>query len=402
MIRVHDLDKRSPCMSTTALILAAGRARRFGASRPKQYSSLAGKPMLRHSLEAFAVHPAVTDQRVVIHLDDLKLYEQASVGLDLGEPIIGGEDRQESARRALERLIEAPPERVLIHDAARPCVTPALIDRVIEALASAPGAIPALPLADTLKRVSDGRVATTVPRTDLWRAQTPQGFRFSAILDAHLAAADTGFTDDASLAEAAGLVIAVVSGEEDNLKVTTTEDLARAARILERPPEIRVGSGFDVHRFGPGAGLRLCGVDIPHDRRLIGHSDADVGLHALTDAILGALGAGDIGEHFPPDDLQWSGVASDRFLSEAVALVRAGGGHIVHVDLTLICEAPRLASHRAAMVQRIAAILVIETNRVSVKATTTERLGFTGRGEGIAAQAVATLRLPQPTSRGPA
>jgi 2-C-methyl-D-erythritol 4-phosphate cytidylyltransferase/2-C-methyl-D-erythritol 2,4-cyclodiphosphate synthase len=251
---------------------------------------------------------------------------------------------------------------------------------------------------DTLKRAQDGAVLATVPRADLWRAQTPQAFRFDAILEAHRAHAGAKMTDDAAIAEAAGLSVELVAGDEDSIKITTAADVARAERILASqrpvPLDVRVGGGFDVHRFGPGQGVIVCGILIPHDRGLIGHSDADVGLHALTDAVLSAIGAGDIGQHFPPDDPRWADASSDHFLGHAARLVRKRGGRIAHVDLTLICEAPRLGPHRAAMIARVAEILTLHPDRVSIKATTTERLGFTGRGEGIAAQALATLHLP--------
>ena len=294
-----------------------------------------------------------------------------------------------------KRSFRMMPARVLIHDGARPFPDVALIDRVLDALDDAPAAIPALPLGDTLKRVADGQVRDTIDRAQLWRAQTPQGFHFKAILEAHRAAAGHVLTDDAAVAEAAGMAPLVVLGSEDNLKVTTAQDLAAAERLLAaRTGDIRVGQGFDVHPFGPGDHLMVCGIAIPHDRSLVGHSDADVGLHALTDALLGAIGAGDIGMHFPPTDPRWRGAASDRFLAHAAALVREKGGDIAAVDVTVICERPKIAPHRARMIERVAAILGVSPARVSVKATTTEGLGFTGRGEGIAAQAVATVRLP--------
>ena len=396
-------------MSLHALVLAAGSARRLAGPVPKQYLPLAGKPLVRYSLEALAAHPAVRQITVVIRDADRDTYNRAVADLEhLTSPIIGGDERQRSALNGLEALAPMAPERVLIHDAARPFLSVALIDRLIGALDHADGAIPALPVTDTLKRAQDGAVVATVPRADLWRAQTPQAFRFDAILEAHRAHADAALadakmTDDAAIAEAAGLSVALVAGDEDNIKVTTAADVARAERVLagQRPAplDVRVGGGFDVHRFGPGDGVTLCGIAIPHDRGLIGHSDADVGLHALTDAVLGAIGAGDIGQHFPPDDPRWADAASDHFLGHAARLVRERGGRIAHVDLTLICEAPRLGPHRAAMIARVAAILALRPDRVSIKATTTERLGFTGRGEGIAAQALATVHLPD---EGPA
>jgi 2-C-methyl-D-erythritol 4-phosphate cytidylyltransferase/2-C-methyl-D-erythritol 2,4-cyclodiphosphate synthase len=270
-----------------------------------------------------------------------------------------------------------------------------MIDRVLDALDRAPAAIPGLPLGDTIKRVDRETIAETVDRTGLWRVQTPQGFHFQIILEAHRKAAGKALTDDAAVTEAAGITPLIVAGSDDNLKVTTANDLIAAERLIAaRRGDIRVGQGFDVHPFGPGDRLMVCGVAIPHDAGVVGHSDADVGLHALTDAVLGAIGAGDIGMHFPPSDSQWKGASSDRFLAHAASLVRAKGGEIAALDVTIICERPKIGPHRAAMVERIAAIAGLTPDRVSVKATTTEKLGFTGRGEGIAAQAVATVRLP--------
>ena len=380
---------------TVALIVAAGRGSRFGGNGPKQYAALDGRPLLRHSLERFRNHPGIGAVQAVIHADDHDLYARAAAGLDLPPPALGGASRQESVRRGLEHLAATAPARVLIHDAARPFADAGLIGRVLAALETAPGAIAALPVTDTLKRGTDGRISGTVPRDGLWRAQTPQGFHYDAILAAHRAAAGGAFTDDAAVAEHAGLAVALVDGDAGNIKITTERDLVRAERWLAaRQGETRVGQGFDVHRFGSGDHVMLCGVRIPHDAGLLGHSDADVGLHALTDAILGALGAGDIGSHFPPQEARWRDADSALFLRHAAEMVGARGGRIVHVDVTLICERPKVGPHRAAMVARIAEVLEIAAERVSVKATTTEGLGFTGRGEGIAAQAAATVRLP--------
>jgi len=380
---------------TAALIVAAGRGQRFGGALPKQYATLAGVPLLRHTLCAFAAHPAVATVRAVIHPDDRPLYEAAAAGLDLAEPVAGGASRQDSVLRGLESLAGDPPARVLVHDGARPFVSAAVIDRVLSALDDSPGAIAALPVVDTLKRGAAGRVAGTQDRAGLWGAQTPQGFRYADILAAHRQAAGEELTDDAAVAERAGLAVALVEGSRENMKVTSQEDLAVAERWLRgAQAETRVGQGFDVHAFGPGDHVTLCGVRVAHDAGLVGHSDADVGLHALTDAILGALGAGDIGSHFPPSDPQWKGADSGKFLQHARDLVAAEGGRLLHLDVTLICERPKIGPHRDAMVARIAALLDLPAARVSVKATTTEKLGFTGRGEGIAAQAVATIELP--------
>jgi 2-C-methyl-D-erythritol 4-phosphate cytidylyltransferase/2-C-methyl-D-erythritol 2,4-cyclodiphosphate synthase len=381
--------------SCIALVVAAGRGTRLGGPLPKQYLPLAGRKLLRYSLETLVRHPAIAGVRVVLNPDDGAHYRESADGLTLLPPVAGGALRQDSVRLGLESLAADPPDRVLIHDGARPFLDDATIDRVLAALAEAPGAIPALPLRDTVKRARSGAVAETLDRAELWRAQTPQGFHFAPLLAAHRAAAGRDLSDDAAVAEAAGLAVRLVAGSEQNFKVTTAEDLEQAARVIAaRQGDIRTGQGFDVHAFGPGDHLWLCGVRIPHERALIGHSDADVGLHALTDALLGALGTGDIGMHFPPSDERWRGAASHRFLRHAADLVAAAGGAVAHADVTVICERPKVGPHRDAMVARIAEILGIDRRRVSVKATTTERLGFTGRGEGIAAQAVATVRLP--------
>jgi 2-C-methyl-D-erythritol 4-phosphate cytidylyltransferase/2-C-methyl-D-erythritol 2,4-cyclodiphosphate synthase len=377
-----------------ALIVAAGRGVRAGQAEPKQYRLLAGRPVLRRTLDVFARHPRIDRIQVVIGDGDRAAYDIAVAGLDLAPACLGGATRRASVAAGLEALSTEPPARVLIHDAARPFVTGALIDRVIDALETADGAAPALAVSDTLLRARDGGLAgESVPRQGIVRMQTPQGFRYEAIRAAHAACRDDSQTDDVGVARAAGLEVVLVPGEEDNIKLTTPEDFDRAARRLAAA-EYRTGSGFDVHAFAPGDAVTLCGVRIPHDHALAGHSDADAGLHALTDALLGAIGAGDIGQHFPPDDPQWKGADSSRFLAHARDLVTAAGGRIVNADVTLICEAPKLGPHRAAMQARIAEILGIDAGRIGVKATTTERLGFTGRGEGIAAQAIATVALP--------
>jgi 2-C-methyl-D-erythritol 4-phosphate cytidylyltransferase/2-C-methyl-D-erythritol 2,4-cyclodiphosphate synthase len=377
------------------LIVAAGRGKRFGGDMPKQYLSLGGRSILRHSLARFTAHPDVRWTRTVIHGDDRDLYDGAAKGLTtLLEPCSGGVERQDSVRMGLESLEEFAPDYVLIHDGARPLVDGALIDRVICALDDHVGVIPALPVADTLKRGTDGLISGTVDRANLWRAQTPQGFRFKEILAAHRAAAGQVFTDDAAVLEAAGGTVALVEGAEDNTKVTTPVDLDRAERLFCGPGELRVGSGFDVHRLGPGDFVTLCGLQIPHTHGLIGHSDADVPMHALTDALLGTINAGDIGRHFPPTDMRWKGADSSIFLAHAGNLVTALGGRIQNVDITIMCEQPKVGPHRARMSARLAEILGISGSRVAVKATTTEELGFTGRGEGIAAQATALITLP--------
>jgi 2-C-methyl-D-erythritol 4-phosphate cytidylyltransferase/2-C-methyl-D-erythritol 2,4-cyclodiphosphate synthase len=381
--------------SVYALVVAAGRGSRFGGNLPKQYFPLGGVNVLRHAVARLVEHPLITNVLVVIRPEDKTLFDNTFGGLNVLPPVAGGATRQDSVRLGLEALAAYRPDLVLIHDGARPFPDPQLVDRVINGLGQAPAAIPCLPLRDTIKRAEDGEIRETIDRSTLWRAQTPQGFYFDAILAAHRGAIGRNLPDDAAVAEAAGLVPLMVEGSEENLKVTTPEDLAAAERLIaSRLGDIRVGQGFDVHPFAPGDHLWICGVKIPHGMALAGHSDADVGLHALTDAVLGAIGAGDIGVHFPPSDPRWRDAASDQFLRHAAELARARGGTVAAVDVTIICERPKISPHRAAMIDRIAAILGIAPDRVSVKATTTEKLGFTGRAEGIAAQAVATIRLP--------
>ncbi len=394
---------------TVALIVAAGRGHRMGAALPKQYLPLLGHRVLSHAVAAFARLSEIDSVCVAIHPDDRTLYDDAVAPLGraqsakLLEPVAGGPERQDSVLNGLESLEPSVPGIVLIHDGARPAVDGALIRRTIAALEGADGAdgaIAAVPVSDTLKRAGDDppRIAGTVERSGLWRAQTPQTFRFAAILAAHRKARGQNLTDDAAIAEAAGLSVALVPGSEDNLKVTTADDLARAERILGGASrETRVGSGFDAHRFGPGDRVMLCGVAVAHDHGLVGHSDGDAGLHALTDAVLGALGRGDIGDHFPSDDPAWRDANSALFARRALEFLREARGEIVFLDVTMLCEAPRLAPHREAMRRRIAEIFAIAPSRVSVKATTTDGLGFLGRGEGIAAQATATLALPSAT-----
>lgn len=393
-------------MSVAALIVAAGRGARAAgeAGRPKQYCPIGGVPMLARSIAAFAAHPGVDDILVVIHPDDAALYAAASQDFAqrLRRAVPGGARRQDSVRAGLEALAGEAPARVLIHDAARPFVTAELISRVIGGLDAHQGALPCLPVTDSLKWVARGHVVGTAERDQLWRAQTPQGFQFDAILAAHRAAAGEPareFTDDSGVAEWFGLYVALVEGAEDNRKLTTAEDLKVADELLRRRgagggASMRVATGYDVHAFGPGDAVILCGVAIPHPKRLIGHSDADVGLHALTDALLGTIADGDIGVHFPPSDARWRGAASDIFLKHAASLLRERGGSIVHVDVTLLCEAPRIGPYRDQMRAAIAAMLGLELSQVSVKATTNEGLGFIGRGEGIAAMATATVSLP--------
>jgi 2-C-methyl-D-erythritol 4-phosphate cytidylyltransferase/2-C-methyl-D-erythritol 2,4-cyclodiphosphate synthase len=382
-----------------ALVVAAGSGSRMGKDMPKQYLPLGGKTVLRHCLEAFGRHPRISDVRVVINDSLRDLYDNAVAGLSLMPPVAGGQRRQDSVRLGLESLVAEKPDLVLIHDAARPFIDPDTIDRTIETLGRHDGALVAVPVVDTLKRGVDedgtSFSGATVDRTGLWRAQTPQGFHYQKLLLAHRqAASGPEMTDDAAVAEAAGLKVALVIGHENNFKITAPADLERAERLMSQQMEYRTGNGFDVHRLIPGDGVIICGITIPFHQKLEGHSDADVGMHALTDAILGAIGAGDIGQHFPPSDPQWRGAASWKFLAHAAKLVADRGGRIAHCDITLICEQPKVGPHRAAMSAKLAQILGLSIDRVSVKATTTEKLGFTGRGEGIAAQATVTVALP--------
>ena len=376
-------------MITIALIVAGGRGVRAGGGLPKQYRALGGEPVIRRTIRAFLRHPGVDIVRCVIHPDDRALYTAAAHGWPLAEPVMGRATRQGSVRAGLEACAGAA--RVLIHDAARPMVPHDMIGRVLAALdEGASGACPVLPVADTLVR-GDG---TAVPRAGVNRVQTPQGFDHAAILAAHRAAPADGATDDAGLARAAGLGVTLVRGDEMAMKLTESEDFARAEALLAAGYVSRTGTGFDVHRFGAGDGLMICGLNVPHTHGVLAHSDGDVGLHAITDALLGAGALGDIGQHFPPSDERWRGAASDMFLAHAAAMVRDRGGLIDHVDVTIICERPRIGPHRDAMRTRVAAILGLPLTGVSVKATTSEGLGFTGRGEGIAAQASASIRMP--------
>jgi 2-C-methyl-D-erythritol 4-phosphate cytidylyltransferase / 2-C-methyl-D-erythritol 2,4-cyclodiphosphate synthase len=385
--------------SVAAIVVAAGRGLRAGGPLAKQYRTIAGEPVIRMSLALFAEHSEVALVQPVIHPDDRELFAVAAAELKLAPPVLGGATRQASVRAGLQALEPRAPDIVLIHDAARPFASPALLSRAIAAAEAATAAIPGLPVVDTVKAVdAEGRITATLDRDGLRTVQTPQAFAFDRILDAHRRAQAAGredFTDDAALAEWAGMAVTVFEGEAGNVKLTSADDFQRAERERSRRlSDVRTATGFDVHAFGEGDHVMIAGVRIPHARGLTGHSDADVALHALTDAVLGAIADGDIGAHFPPSDPQWRGVSSDRFLAFAVERVRVRGGRIAALDLTLLCESPRIGPHRDAMRARIASIAGIAQSRVAVKATTTERLGFLGRGEGIAALATATVRLP--------
>ena len=372
-------------MTTTAIIVAAGRGTRAGGDAPKQWQRLRGKSIAARAMQPFADHPAITQLILVVHPDD-----PPTLWHDTPDAIVvtGGATRQASVRAGLKAAANATD--VLIHDAARPMISTDVIDRVLAALKTHQGAAPAVAVTDTLWHGGQGMVMGTQDRAGLYRAQTPQGFRRAPLLAAHLAC-DTDATDDVSVARAAGMDVAIVAGDDDNIKITTPGDFARAEQLLGPNMDIRCGNGYDVHRFGPGNHVWLCGVKVPFDRGLQGHSDADVGMHAVTDAIYGALGRGDIGQHFPPSDPQWKGAESHIFLTHAVTLARELGYAISNVDCTLVCEFPKIGPHQPAMKAALAQIMGLGADRISVKATTSERLGFTGRGEGIAAIATATL-----------
>jgi 2-C-methyl-D-erythritol 4-phosphate cytidylyltransferase/2-C-methyl-D-erythritol 2,4-cyclodiphosphate synthase len=373
---------------TVALLVAAGSGSRAG-GLPKQYRRLGGRPLLAHAVERLR-HPRIDQVQAVIGAGQEEAYREAVGTLSLPAPVLGGATRQQSVRNGLAALAGGGVARVLIHDAARPFLRAAVVDRLLDALDDHDGAVPVLPVVDTLARRGES-LGEAVPRDDLVRVQTPQAFRFDGIARAHQAWTGGEATDDAQVARVAGLKVAAVEGDFGLEKLTYDEDFRRAEALLAGRSVPRTGFGFDVHAFGPGDSLWLGGVRLGHDKGLVGHSDADVLLHAITDALLGAIGAGDIGDHFRPGDPQWRGAPSSLFLERARDLVGAGGGRIVHVDATIVCEAPRIGPHREAMRARIADLLRLPIGSVSVKATTTERLGFTGRGEGIAAQAIATL-----------
>ncbi len=377
-------------MTVAAIIVAAGRGTRAGGDIPKQWQTLGDRPVAAYAMTRFAAHPAITQMVLVLHPDDIDSdlwprQPEATIAT-------GGATRAASVQAGLQAVAEGI-DKVLIHDAARPLVSDALIDRVLAALDTHIGAAPALPVTDTLWQGVDGAVQGVQDRAALYRAQTPQGFHIAPLLAAH--AAGTGQeTDDVAVARAAGLDVAIVAGDEDNIKITTPADFTRAAKLMRPEMDIRCGNGYDVHRFGPGDHVWLCGVQIPHTRSLQGHSDADVGMHAVTDAIYGALGKGDIGQHFPPSDPQWKGAESHIFLKHAVALATDDGFSISNVDCTLVCEFPKIGPHQDAMKAVMGAYMGLDSDRISVKATTSEKLGFTGREEGIAAIATVTLVKP--------
>ena len=385
--------------TVAAVVVAAGRGVRAGGDRPKQYRAFLGTPVIRLSLEAFANHPDVSIVQPVIHPEDHVHYREATAGLALRAPVAGGNTRQASVRAGLEALQSDAPDFVLIHDGARPFASETLIGRAIKAAQASGAAVPVIAPADTMKTIdAQGVITGTLDRSRLRMAQTPQAFAFPPVLHAHKKAQAAGlddFGDDAALAEWAGVQVSTFAGEAGNVKLTTNEDFARAGGMqLAQLNDVRTGFGFDVHPFGGGDHVMLGGIRISHSQGLLGHSDADVVLHAVVDALLGALADGDIGVHFSPNDPQWRGASSDRFLAFALDRLRMRGGRIAHLDITVVCEAPRIAPHREAMRARIAAIAGVSIDRVGLKATTSEKMGFTGRGEGMAAFANATIRLP--------
>ncbi|MBS1033823.1 bifunctional 2-C-methyl-D-erythritol 4-phosphate cytidylyltransferase/2-C-methyl-D-erythritol 2,4-cyclodiphosphate synthase [Gluconobacter cerinus] len=383
-------------MRIAALLLAAGRGRRFAAGSPedegssKQFRMLRGKPVIRRAAEALLPHVDI-----LLPVGDDPLLADSLAGLNVLPPVSGGAERHDSVRNGLETLanLAEPPDLVLVHDGARPCVPPEVVQNVIEALKAHAGVIPAVAVSDTIKKVENGIIVDTVSREGLWRAQTPQGFHFPTLLELHRTQRDAR-TDDAALLEHAGHPVAIVQGSDNNIKLTVAEDLMRLEGVIDGNLLPRVGLGYDVHAFEEGRKLILCGIEVPHTKGLAGHSDADVGIHTLCDAIYGALAEGDIGRHFPPTDNEWKDIDSARFLIHAGERIRARGGFLVNADITLICERPKIGPHAKAMQDRLAELLQVNVSRISVKATTSERLGFTGREEGIAATAAVSIMVP--------
>jgi 2-C-methyl-D-erythritol 4-phosphate cytidylyltransferase/2-C-methyl-D-erythritol 2,4-cyclodiphosphate synthase len=389
---------------TIALITACGRGSRMGEDGiPKQYMQLAGIPLIRHSILAFLNHPKIDDVICVIHQDDLRLYESAIVGLDLLNPVFGGETRQTSVRNGLIALKEYFPTKVLIHDAVRPFVSKMIISGILDKLKTHPAVIPAISVEDTIKKYSDGKIEWTLERQDLWRAQTPQGFIYDDILNSHDAFKNLNFTDDSALNEYAGIPVAIIPGSQNNFKITTKEDYkmaqAMAPLVIDKArDEMRFGSGFDVHPFrkktaGELDFIRLCGIDVASKKKIEAHSDGDVAIHGIIDALLGAIGEGDIGDHFPNNSAKWKNADSREMLKIVRNLLQKKGAKIINIDITIICEQPRVSKLKEQMKISIAEILEIEKTRVNIKATTTEKLGFLGRGEGVAVQAVAGVSV---------
>ncbi len=390
-------------MSNIALITASGRGTRFDSEGiPKQYLPLAGISILRHSILAFLNHPKIDNVICVIHPDDIKLYEESTAGLDLLDPVYGGETRQTSVRSGLEALQEYSPDKVLIHDSVRPFVSRRVIDGTLEKLETHPAVIPAVAVEDTIKKYSDGKIEWTLERQDLWRAQTPQGFIYEDIMNSHQAFKDLNFTDDAALNEYAGIPVAIIPGSQNNFKITTKEDYERAKQLASTlnqkvKEEIRSGTGYDVHEFveqkkGQDS-IILCGIKVKHDKSVRAHSDGDVAIHAIIDSLLGCVALGDIGEHFPNNDPKYKNYSSSKMLKEVVRLLNKKGASIINIDITIIAQRPNLSKYKKKMRESLAKILSISVDRVSVKATTTEGLGFAGREEGIATQAIASVKM---------
>lgn len=389
-------------MTVAAVIVAGGSGLRVGGELPKQYQLIGGKPVIWWTLKAFLEHPSIAYVQSVIGAGQEEMFRAATAGFDVPPFALGGATRQESCRLGIEACASFNPSKVLVHDAARPFVSSDLIGRVVAELEQADAVIPGLPIADTMKFAPGGIISKTVDRSSMWFVQTPQGFSFSKILEAHRKAAreqQNGLTDDAAVAEFAGMEVRIVNGEQQNKKMTTKADVEAAdielnlRKFVERP-DVRIGQGIDFHVFAAGKSVTLCGIPIPHTHKLKGHSDADVALHALTDAILGAIGEGDIGTHFPPSDMKWKNAASSIFVEQAVALLNARDGILANVDITILAEAPKINSHIPAMKALLSPLLQISVDRIAIKATTTEKLGAIGRKEGMAAFATATVRLP--------
>jgi len=383
-------------ITNAAIIVAAGRGKRVGGEIPKQYLEVGGVPILRHTVDVFRKHSGIDYIQIIINPDDQKLYEAAVGDLDLPKPIYGGDTRQKSVLNGLEAIGDQMPEYVFIHDAARPFLDHSIINNLIKVVDVSGAVIPALKVTDTIKYMDTDKIDSTLNRNYLYRAQTPQAFRYKAIFMAHRRFEIENMTDDSAIAEKSGLQVRIIEGSEKNFKITTSEDLMKAEIMMGKTyTDIRTGFGVDVHAFEKGDHVTLGGIKIPHTHSLKGHSDADVALHALTDALLGAMALGDIGDHFPPTDKKWKGASSDIFLKHAADLVYQQEGVIAHIDLTIICEAPKIGPHRDKIRDKISEIIDLDIVRISVKATTTEKLGFTGKGEGIMAQAIATIRLPE-------
>ena len=389
-------------MNVVAVIVAAGAGLRAGGERPKQYQDIGGKPVIWWALKAFCDHPLISFVQPVIGDNHHEFFSSVTAGLPLEPAVVGGARRQESCRIGIEAAAARNPGHILIHDAARPFVPAELISRVMAGLDHHPAVVPGLPISETLKRAPEGVIAETVDRRNMWLAQTPQGFDYARIREAHRKAQHEGlgdFTDDAAVAAFAGMTVSMVMGADENRKLTTMSDLEAADRMMRSREfaglgDIRTGQGIDVHPFAPGDHVMLCGLRIPHTQRLAGHSDADAALHALTDAILGSIGENDIGSHFPPTDQRWKDAPSAIFVNRAIELLAARGGRIAHVDITILCEEPRIAPHIPAMKTLLASLLATSNDRIAIKATTSERLGFIGRKEGLAAFATVTARLP--------